>query len=88
MVSRTSDNFPTENAKNQQSQPFERLSNREKAVVIQKRLQKMPEQMRLVAILTFMEGLSQKEAANVLDFSEASVSRYLEGAKYLRVNFS
>jgi RNA polymerase sigma-70 factor (ECF subfamily) len=81
MVSRTSDNLPTENTKNQQSQPFERLSSREKAVVIQKRLQKMPEQMRLVTILTIMEGLSQKEAANVLDFSEASVSRYLEGAR-------
>jgi RNA polymerase sigma-70 factor (ECF subfamily) len=81
LVSRTSDIIPSEAVEHAQSQPFERLSSREKAVVIQKRLQKMPEHMRLVTILTIMEGLSQKEAANVLDFSEASVSRYLEGAR-------
>ncbi len=81
LASRTSGSIQPEEAKHEQNQPFERLSSREKAVVIQKRLQRMPEHMRLVTILTIMEGLSQKEAANVLDFSEASVSRYLEGAR-------
>ncbi|MHC4653620.1 MAG: RNA polymerase sigma factor [Planctomycetota bacterium] len=81
LTSRTSGLIPPEDAEREHSQPFERLSSSEKAVEIQKRLQEMPEHMRLVTILTIMEGLSQKEAANVLDFSEASVSRYLEAAK-------
>lgn len=81
LASRTSNLILPEAAEHEHIQPLERLSNREKAVVIQKRLQEMPEHLRLVTILTIMEGLSQKEAANVLDFSEASVSRYLEAAK-------
>lgn len=81
LASRTSGLIPPEDVKHEHNQPFERLSSREKAAVIQKRLQEMPEHMRLVTILTIMQGLSQKEAANVLDFSEASISRYLEEAK-------
>jgi RNA polymerase sigma-70 factor (ECF subfamily) len=65
--------------------PFEILSAKEKSGIIHKQLQKMPEHMRLVTVLTLMEGLTQKDAAGVLNCSEASVSRRLDMArKWLR----
>lgn len=67
-------------------QPFESLSTKEKTVVIHEQLRQIPDHMRSVTILILMEGLSQKDAAGILDCSEASVSRHLDMArKWLRI---
>lgn len=79
------DGAAVELAEDKNTQPFEVLSSKEKAMIIQRHLQEMPEQMRLVTILVFMEGLTQKDAAGVLSCSEASASRHLDAArKWLR----
>ncbi|MHC4258990.1 MAG: RNA polymerase sigma factor [Planctomycetota bacterium] len=62
-------------------EPCETLSAKEKAAIIHKQLQIMPEHMRLVTVLTLMEGLTQKDTAGVLNCSEASVSRWLDMAR-------
>lgn len=68
------------------TEPFETLSSKEKAITIHKLLQEMSEHMRLVTILILMEGLTQKDAAGIMNCSEASVSRHLETARqWLRV---
>ncbi len=72
-------------AEERSAQPFESLSTKEKTTIIHEQLQKMPEHMRLVTILILMKGLSQKDAAGILNCSEASVSRHLDMArKWLR----
>jgi len=72
-------------AEDKNATPLEKLFSREKTIIICKQLQKMLEPMRLVTILILMEGLTQKEAAGILNRSEASVSRDLETArKWLR----
>lgn len=65
-------------AEDKNTQPFETLSAKEKTTIIHEQLQKMPEHMRLVTILILMEGLSQKDAAGILNRSESSVSRHLD----------
>lgn len=68
------------------AKPFETLFREEKAMIIHKQLQTMPELMRLVTILILMEGLTQKVAAGILTCSEATVSRQLDAARnWLRV---
>jgi len=62
-------------------QPFKLVSGKERAMIIQRHLLEMPEHMRLVTILILMEGLSQKDAAGILNCSESSVSRHLEAAR-------
>lgn len=65
--------------------PLETLSSKERAMIIHRQLQKMPENIRFVTILILMEGLTQKDAAAILDCSETSVSRHLRVArKWLR----
>jgi len=68
-------------AEDKSVQPFEILSTKEKTTIIHEQLQKMPEHMRLVTILILMEGLSQKDAAGILNRSESSVSRHLDMAR-------
>lgn len=68
-------------AEDKSTQPFEALSTKEKTAIIHEQLQKMPEHMRLVTILILMEGLSQKDAAGILNRSEPSVSRHLDMAR-------
>lgn len=70
---------------NDNAEPFETLSSKEKAMIVHKQLQEMPEHMRFVTVLILMEGLTQKDAAGILNCSETSVSRYLDMArKWLR----
>lgn len=85
VAARTQDGVALELTEHNSVEPFETLSAKEKAAIIHKQLQKMPEHMRLVTILILMEGLTQKDAAGVLNCSEASVSRRLDMArKWLR----
>jgi RNA polymerase sigma-70 factor, ECF subfamily len=62
-------------------QPFENLTQKEKASIIQQNLQEMSERLRMVTVLVLMENLSQKEAAKILNRSEPSISRDLIEAK-------
>lgn len=64
-------------------QPYEKMIQLERKNAIENCLQEMPEQMRLVTIMVLLEGIHQKEAASILNFSEASVSRHLSTAKEL-----
>ena len=68
-------------AEDKSAQPFETLSTKERTTIIHEQLQQMPEHMRLVTILVLMEGLSQKDAAGILNRSEPSVSRHLDMAR-------
>jgi RNA polymerase sigma-70 factor (ECF subfamily) len=68
-------------AEDKSTQPFETLSIKEKTTIIHEQLKQMPKHMRLVAILILMEGLSQKDAAGILNRSESSVSRHLDMAR-------
>ena len=63
------------------TQPFEKLSSKEKAMIIREQLQKMPDHMRLVTILVLMEGVTQKDVARILNCSEATVSRWSDAAR-------
>ena len=66
-------------------QPVQKLSAEEEVGIVQQELQKMPERMRLVVILVLMEGVSQKDTAGILGYSESSTCRYLDaGRKWLR----
>jgi RNA polymerase sigma-70 factor (ECF subfamily) len=62
-------------------QPFENLTKKEKAFIIQQQLKEMSERLRMVTILVLMENLTQKEAAKILKRSEPSISRDLNEAK-------
>jgi RNA polymerase sigma-70 factor (ECF subfamily) len=65
--------------------PFENVTSREKAAVIQDELWKMPEHIRTATILVLIEGLSQQETADILNRSESTISRDLEiGKDWLR----
>ena len=78
-----------ESTRDRNAEPFEVLSAKERAMIIHEQLAKMPEHMRLAAILVIMEGLTQKDAAKALSCSEASVSRHLEMArKWLKVRLN
>jgi len=63
--------------------PFQRLSGKERAAIVHQQLRQMPEQMRSLTILILMEGLKQKEAAAIVNCSEATASRQLEMARNL-----
>jgi RNA polymerase sigma-70 factor, ECF subfamily len=63
------------------TRPFEALSVQERAQIIHQQLQAMPDHLRLVTLLILMEGLSQKDTAVILDYSESSVSRHLASAR-------
>jgi len=80
-VGKTGDNALAELSDDRNTRPFEILSMKEKAMVIQEQLQKMPEHLRLISILVLMEGLTQKDAADVLNCSEATISRHLDAAR-------
>jgi RNA polymerase sigma-70 factor (ECF subfamily) len=75
------DSFTVKLTADRSTQPFETLSAKEKTMIIHEYLQQMPDHMRLVTILILMEGLSQKDAAGILNLSEPSVSRHLEMAR-------
>lgn len=64
-------------------QPLERIAQLERKDTIERCLQEMPEQMRLVTVMVLLEGIHQKEVASILKFSEASVSRHLATSKGL-----
>ena len=83
LAGKTANSALAELTDDKNTKPFEILSMKEKAMVIQKQLQKMPEHMRLVSILVLMEGLTQKDAAGVLKCSEATISRHLDAARKL-----
>jgi RNA polymerase sigma-70 factor, ECF subfamily len=68
------------------NQPFESLSSKEKTQIIQKQLLNMPEQMRLATILVHIEDFTQKQAAELLNCSEATISRQLSSAMTLMKN--
>ncbi len=68
---------------NSDNHPFENLSGKEKAIIIREQLLKMPEQMRLATVLVHIDDFTQKEAAEVLNCSEATISRELTAAMSL-----
>ena len=61
--------------------PLENLSGREKAAVIRDELRKMPEHMRMATILVLIEGLTQKETADILNRSQSAICRDIEIGK-------
>jgi RNA polymerase sigma-70 factor, ECF subfamily len=63
--------------------PSDRLIVEEDAAGIRRELEKMPEGVRMAAILTLMEGHSQKETAAIIGCSEATVCRHVESARAL-----
>jgi len=75
------DSFVAKLAEDGNTEPFKTISAKEKAMIIHEQLQQMPERMRLVTILVLVEGLSQKDTAEILKCSESSVSRYLDMAR-------
>jgi DNA-directed RNA polymerase specialized sigma24 family protein len=50
---------------------------------VHRALQEMPDKMRLTAILVLMEERSQKDVAQILHCSEATVCRWVEAARNL-----
>jgi len=66
---------------NKDMQPFESLSGREKVTVIQEELRRMPEHMRMATIMVLIEGLTQKETAEILNRSESTISRDIDIGK-------
>lgn len=66
---------------NNEVQPFENLTKKEKAAIVQEQLQEMSLRLRMVTVLVLMEDLEQKEAAKILNRSEPSISRDLNDAK-------
>jgi RNA polymerase sigma-70 factor, ECF subfamily len=61
-------------------EPFDNLSCSEKTMIIRNQLLKMPEQMRMAAVLVHIEDFTQKEASEILNCSQATVCRDLERA--------
>ena len=61
--------------------PLEGVAAKEKFALVHRYLQEMPDHLRAVAILVLMEGLTQRDAAEVTGYSEASVSRYLDQSR-------
>ena len=66
---------------NNDIQPFDNASKKEKAKIIQQHLQEMSEHLRMVTVLVLMQDFAQKEAAKILNRSEPSISRDLDNAK-------
>ena len=63
--------------------PSQPLTVEEDVANIRQELEKIPEAIRLAAVLTLMEGHSQKETAAIIGCSEATVCRHLESARTL-----
>ena len=80
VISLTSDDSLPGRFEDTNAQPLENLSGREKAMLVQEELQKMPGRVREAAILVLIEGQTQKEAAGILNCSEATISRHLNTA--------
>jgi RNA polymerase sigma factor (sigma-70 family) len=70
----------TESAEDGDGGPSAKMAAEETTAIVRRQVQEMPEHVRLVTILVLMEGLSRKEAAAVLNCSEATVCRRLEAA--------
>jgi RNA polymerase sigma-70 factor (ECF subfamily) len=79
-VSSSADSL-NQSPENNEVQPFENLTKKEKAAIIQEQLQEMSQRLRMVTVLVLMEDLEQKEAAKILNRSEPSISRDLNDAK-------
>ena len=77
LVEQTAVDSSSELTENNDNQPFESISGKEKAQIIQKQLLTIPEQMRLATVLVHIEDFTQKEAAEMLNCSEATISRDL-----------
>lgn len=59
----------------------------ERAQAVRAALQRMPEKMRLAAILVLMEGRPQKDVARILNCSPATMCRCVEAARdFLRAD--
>jgi len=59
----------------------EALKGRERVDRVREEIGKLPQPIQLVAILVLMDGAAQKEAAQTIGCSEATVSRHLETAR-------
>lgn len=55
--------------------------NREKAAILFKAIRQLPDNQQSAFILKFVEGLSQKEIAGILDMGEKAVESLLQRAK-------
>jgi RNA polymerase sigma-70 factor (ECF subfamily) len=80
LAARSSSGSATESAENEDGVPSAKMAAEETTAIVRRQVQEMPEHIRLVTILVIMEGLSRKEAAAVLNCSEATVCRRLEAA--------
>jgi RNA polymerase sigma-70 factor (ECF subfamily) len=80
LAARSSSGSATESAENEDGVPSAKMAAEETTAIVRRQVQEMPEHIRLVTILVLMEGLSRKEAAAVLNCSEATVCRRLEAA--------
>jgi RNA polymerase sigma-70 factor (ECF subfamily) len=63
--------------------PSQQLTIEEEMACVRRELEKMPEGVRMAAVLTLMEGHPQKETAAIIGCSEATVCRHLESARML-----
>lgn len=66
---------------NNDMHPWENVTKKEKASIIQQLLLEMSERLRMVTVLVLMENITQKETAKILNRSEPSISRDLNDAK-------
>ena len=83
MITQSSANILPRRFEDRNLQPDEKLSGKEKTRMILEEFQKMPEQIRMATILVLIEGQTQKETAEILNCSEATISRDLNTAKNL-----
>ena len=74
-------NFTTELQDFQEPTPYQHLENKEYAEVIARALDTMKSKNKTVFILKYMEGLSQKEIAEILNCSEKSIEGILTRSK-------
>lgn len=61
--------------------PYEHLENKEYAKIIAETLDSMKDKYKTVFVLKYMEGMSQKEIAEILEISEKAVEGILSRAK-------
>ena len=65
----------------QENSPYEHLENKEYAKIIAETLDSMKDKYKTVFILKYMEGLSQKEIAQIIESSEKAVEGILARSK-------
>lgn len=63
--------------------PYQHLENKEYALLIADTLDGMKDNYKTVFVLKYMEGLSQKEIAEIMDTSEKSVEGILSRSKQI-----